>query len=558
MKQKPPMLWALHMLRHRLAGLVFLMISETAGSILSVMYALGFKEVINSAVKGDLPAFRAACFAQAAIISGHILAMFFSRHLRDLLTAEMDRDWKKKLFHVLLHGQYKDVAVYHTGELINRLNNDVRILDDGLLNVLPGFVSMIVKVVSIMVVMFAWVPALAAVLTVLGLLMVVGTGLVRKRIGNLHKRVSESEGKVGGFLQEALEKLFVVQAMDISEEMERRSGLLLKERFRLQKKRKNVFLAANTLIGFLTNAGRFGALLWGAVGIIQGTFSYGELTAILQLVNQLQSPLVSASGILTKYTAMSAAAERLMELSSLSQEQDSEDLNVEQTYLQMTELRGENVTFSYDQDPVIVESTFSIPKGSFTVITGSSGNGKSTLLKLVLGIYEPEQGSVSVCTEENRITLGRHTRSLFAYVPQGNLLFSGTLRENLLLTNRDASDTQIQEAVYVSAVDQFLDQLPDGLDTVLGENGAGLSEGQAQRVAIARAILTGAPILLLDEATSALDAETELTVLGRIEALKGRTCIAVTHRPAALGMADWQLSVLDKKIVSAPVICADE
>lgn len=188
---------------------------------------------------------------------------------------------------------------------------------------------------------------------------------------------------------------------------------------------------------------------------------------------------------------------------------------------------------------------FSLPKGAFAVITGPSGIGKSTILKLILGIRSPAKGRACINSGGNRIPLDRSTRKLFAYVPQGNLLLSGTLRENITIVKPDATEDEIQNAVYASAMDEYLPGLPQGLDTVLGESGAGLSEGQAQRLAIARAILGGAPILLLDECTSALDAATEQTVLQRLRNLPDRTCISVTHHPAAVAICDWQLEMKD-------------
>ena len=191
---------------------------------------------------------------------------------------------------------------------------------------------------------------------------------------------------------------------------------------------------------------------------------------------------------------------------------------------------------------------FVLPKGAFAAITGPSGIGKSTLLKLLLGVYTQQSGSLYLRCGQEAVTLDRATRRLFAYVPQGNLLLSGTLRENLTIVRPEASEEEIRQAIYVSDMESYLPQLPLGLDTPMGESGAGLSEGQAQRLAIARAVLGGAPVLLLDECTSALDAQTERRVLERLRALPGRTCIAVTHRPAALALCDWQLQLSDGKI----------
>ncbi len=548
MKQKPPMLWALYTIRSKLPKLLLLFVLEVSSSLLTVGFALGSKEIINSAVSGDWDAFIRAVIVQALIITGILLSVFLLRNMRELLMADLGREWRKKMFHALLQGRYAEVSAYHTGELMNRLTNDVRILDDGLVHVLPSFISMIVQVCVIMVVIIVWEPILAAVVVITGIVLVLCSGFLRKRVNRIHKKVSETEGEVFGFLQESLEKLFVIQAMEVSDEIERRSDKLLNKWFHVKKRKKNVFLISGMLMSVFSYAVRFGTLAWGAYGVMINTFTYGELTALLQLVSQLQHPLTNVSGIIPKYTAMTVAAERLKELFELGNTEEMPDFDAAAAYEQMTEISCEDLTFSYDNDTVLEHCVFSIPKNSFAVIMGTSGIGKSTLLKLMLGMYEPEGGILAVCGPKHRTVLGRNTRSLFSYVPQGNLLFSGTIRDNLLLINPDVSEDRLREAIYVSAMDLFLNQLPEGLDTTLGENGSGLSEGQAQRVAIARAILTGAPILLLDEATSALDAETELIVLERIGQLKDRTCIAVTHRPAALNKADRQLIIHDKKI----------
>ena len=212
-------------------------------------------------------------------------------------------------------------------------------------------------------------------------------------------------------------------------------------------------------------------------------------------------------------------------------------------YRKMDALGAENLSFSYDRDQVFRDGEFTLPKGAFAAITGPSGIGKSTLLKLLLGIFKPESGGLFLQCGDEQVRLDRATRRLFAYVPQGNLLLSGTLLENLTITRPDATREEIEEALFVSAMDEYLPQLPDGLNTVIGESAAGLSEGQAQRIAIARAVLGGAPILLLDECTSALDPETEKKVLSRIRNLPNRTCIAVTHRNAAVELCDWQLQL---------------
>jgi ATP-binding cassette subfamily B protein len=241
---------------------------------------------------------------------------------------------------------------------------------------------------------------------------------------------------------------------------------------------------------------------------------------------------------------MMGSAERLMELECVNNREVAVEPLDRAVYTRMDAICGENLSFGYDRDEIFSQLSFRLEKGSFAVVTGPSGKGKSTLLKLLLGVFRPTGGALYLDCGGEIISLERSARRLFAYVPQGNLIFSGTIRENLLIAAPNATEEAIAQATYISAMDDFLSQLPQGLDTVLGESGAGLSEGQSQRLAIARAVLGGAPIVLLDEATSALDEDTEKRVLQRIRELPDRTCIAVTHRPAAREMADQQLDMV--------------
>jgi len=336
--------------------------------------------------------------------------------------------------------------------------------------------------------------------------------------------------------------------MDVSEEVERRSDGLLDRRYQLQRKRKNVALLTNTGISTVFYGSGFLALVWCAYRLLHGQMSFGSMTAVIQLVNQLQAPFVNLSGVLPKYVAMTASAERLMELQQIQTESAPVQIDPAAIYRDMEAISAKELSFSYDREQILHHTSFVLPKGTFAVITGPSGIGKSTVLKLLLGIYPPDEGGLYLEGSGKALRLDRSTRKLFAYVPQGNFLFSGTLRENLTLVRPEATEEEIRQAVHVSAMDAYLPGLPLGLDTPLGENAAGLSEGQAQRLSIARAVLGGAPILLLDECTSALDEATEAEILQRLRNLRDRTCIAVTHRPAAVALCDWRLEVAEGKI----------
>ena len=543
------MLWAAKRIRSQIPAMTVMTLAHMGQALLGVAFALGTRQVIDSAVGGDPDAFLRACLIQGGIIAGLILCQLLYRHLHEMLMAQLDRQWKRSTLRDLLYSEYAAVSRFHSGELLNRMNNDVRILNQGLLDALPNVAALMTRLVAAMAVLASMEPWFTLVICGAGGIVILATGLLRRRLKILHKAVSEREGRVLSFLQETLEKLMMVQAMDAGAEMERRSEGLLADRYSAQRRRKNMSLMTNTCVNLLSQGASFAALLWCGTKLLRGQLSFGSLTAVTQLVSQIQAPVMNLSAVIPQYIAMSAAAERLKELSDLEPEPPALGSGTEDLYRRMTSIRAEGLCFSYDRDLLLEQVSLELPKGSFAVVTGSSGIGKSTLLKLLMGFCKPGSGRLYLQLEGEQVDAGRAVRHLFAYVPQGNLLLSGTLRENLTLAKPDATQTQLEQALYVSAMDEYLPQLPDGLETLLGENGAGLSEGQTQRLAIARAVLGGAPILLLDECTSALDADTEQKVLERLRALPDRTCIAVTHRPAAIRLCDVQLEVSEGHIL---------
>jgi ATP-binding cassette subfamily B protein len=278
---------------------------------------------------------------------------------------------------------------------------------------------------------------------------------------------------------------------------------------------------------------------------------YGTVTAILQLVNQIQSPFAALSGVMPQYYELIASTERLMEIEKVPDEEadNMEDICVAETYDKLKYINFDNISFKYDRDIILDNTSLKVNKGDFVAIMGISGIGKSTLLKLLLGVFKVENGKIELCLDDKNIPADYHTRRLFSYVPQGNFLLSGTIRENLLFINDKASDDEIQKAIEISCSDQFINELPEGLETVIGEHGIGLSEGQLQRLAIARSLLSNSPVMLLDEATSALDEATEKRFLENLKSLQDKTCIIVSHKNAALEICNKHIQIIDKKIV---------
>lgn len=547
-KKKGCVKWLYSHIRHRIPYLVLLMASNIIAAYAAILFSLSMREVIDSASGGAAAVFIKACTILGMIIIIRVVCNTASLHLLERLNADLDRDFKKSIIHKILHSEYSEISGYHSGDLVNRLNGDVRNTYSGVLAILSSTTSYITSLITAVCVLLGIAPMFTVAIVCISILIALLTLLIQRQMKDIHKHASTANGKVSGFYQEIIEKLLIVQALDVSDEIEKRSDKLLENRWQIQRRRKNISLTMNVGSNVLSFAGGFITLVWCAYKLLHGEISYGELTAMTALVGQLQTPLLMFPSLIPKFISVFAASERLMEIENIPSQTSPADDDPSELYEAMQDISARNLTFAYDRDPIMSEASFSIPKGGLTVIVGASGIGKSTLLKLLLGIYKPVSGELTIRTPVGYIPVSRATRSLFSYVPQGNLLLSGTLRDNLLISRPNASEEEIQRALYVSAMDEYIHTLPDGLDTILGENAAGLSEGQAQRLSLARAILSDAPILLLDEVTSALDAKTEAIVLERIHALPNKTCIAVTHRPAALELADWQLTVTNTEI----------
>lgn len=459
------------------------------------------------------------------------------------------------LLRKLLRKQYASLNGYHSGELVNRMFSDVSVVRNGILDIVPRLVSMAVSFVGAAVILISMDWKFVAVLVAgggLGMFLLV---VFKNPMKTRHKAVQESEGRLHAVLQETLENLQLVKASVSEVRMEhqvaRRQEMFLE--MQLKKGFLSSYISAG--INLLFQLGWLFCMLWGCWGIYQGHLTYGMLAAMIQLVGQIQGPIASAAGIAGQTYSTISSAERLKEILDLPEEEDCGPVGQSILYEQLSEIRIENMDFSYGrgEQSVLEHVNCSIRPGDFVAVTGVSGGGKSTLFQLLLGIYQPCSGRLCFCFNNDsgpaaQETASRKTRALFAYVPQGNTLFSGTLRENFAMFTDGVTDEEIWQAARLACIDHLIAELEDGLDTVIGERGIGLSEGQAQRVAIARALLSKAPILLLDESTSALDEETEAKVLENISSLKDKTCLIVTHRSAAIRICDYRIHIETGKV----------
>ena len=537
--------WVYAKIRQRVPLLVLKVLLIGSISVCSVLTALVTKSVVNCAIAADREGLLRSAVTLICLALYQVFGNVLSQYLHMNLQEDMERDFKRSILHTILRTDYSAIAGRHSGDLIQRLDSDATAVYGAVNTMTTSLVTIVVSLLGAFSALMRMTPVFTIAFVICGLLALGMAYLMRKVLKRLSKESSAASGRVSGFLHESISKLMVVQALDMAREVEKRTDQTLDDRWVVRKKQRNMNLLTRSGIPLLSSAGYMVTLLWCAWQLLSGNITPGDVTAITALVGTLQSSVVSLPMLLPQLMTVSASCDRIMELEDLPRQTDPDPAKARAMYGTMTGFTADHLTFAYDRDPVMTDVSLTVPKGGLTVIVGQSGIGKSTLLKLLLGLYRPQSGSLTIDTPGGPIPVDRATRSLFSYAPQGNFLLSGTIRENLTITNPQATEPEIRAALHASALDEYIDTLPLGLQTVLMENGAGLSEGQAQRLSLARAIISGAPVLLLDEVTSALDAATEATVLERICALPGRTCIAVTHRPAALALATSIIEVTE-------------
>lgn len=532
--------------------LMLICLLSFVNSCCALLQTLATRNLIDAASAHKLPELTRYGLLLAADVLAIRLFALISGRARARARATFLRDLRTKLLDSLLKKQFACVSHYHSGELVNRMFSDVTVVRDGVIGIVPSLLSKTVGFIgaTIILVKMDWRFIILLLLgAILGLGMVV---VFREPLKSRHKKTQEAEGKLHAFLQESIENLRICKASRSEKRVEKKSEDLTGKLYVTQLDNAYFSLWMNTGLNMVFRLSWLFCMLWGGISIYRGTLTYGSLAAVLQLINYIQSPIAGAADIASQMYGTVSSAERLKELLELPEEKYEKEEDPAEQYAGLKEIRLENLSFSYGGDNVLTNLNAVVHKGDCVALTGISGGGKSTLFQILLGIYLPTAGRVAFVTEKGILNPGPAVRRMFGYVPQGNALFSGSLRENLAMFTDGVTDEEIMEAARIACIDEFIIGLDEGLDTIIGERGLGLSEGQAQRVAVARMILSRAPILLLDEATSALDEETEAKLLKNISNLRNRTCIIVTHRSAALAICNYRMHLDKGKLVLLP------
>lgn len=538
-----------------IAILTLVNIAIAVGSI-ALSYML--RNVINSATNADFSTQQRmdAIFIWGTVFIiitvSQVISRIISNHLVFRITARLTIDIKSSLYSQMLRKSYSQITGFHTGELLNRLNDDVNTIASTITVIVPNVAFIAVKLIGIFIVLMTIDSVFTLLFLGVGIGVFVFSSLFKGLMKSYHKQIMETDGKIRSFMQETLASLMVIKVFKAEDKVENTAAQLQETNYKRKAKRNIISLTTHSAFTLAFNGAYLFGLLFCATKIANNDpfITYGALSQVLSLISQISVPINSLTSIIPTFYSCIASAERIIELESLDDEEiiNDDNLDIKKLYDELSAIEFDNISFKYDRDDIFENTSLTIEKGDLVVMTGISGIGKSTLTKLLLGVFPLNGGEIYLKFKNGeRLTVDTNTRRFFSYVPQGNFLLSGSIRENIAFINSTASDEEIWRAVRFACAD-FIAELPKGLDTVIGEKGMGLSEGQVQRIAIARAILSDAPVILLDEATSALDEMTELRLLENIKKLSDKTCILISHKKAANQVCNKEVRIVDKKI----------
>jgi len=461
-------------------------------------------------------------------------------------------DIRAKMFDGIKQSDWYKLSKYHSGDILARLSDDVNNVASPLITMLPKIIVTAIQLVLVLVILLINDPVLACIGLIVGPLGLIANFVFRKKYSEYQKKLRESHSEYFTFIQESVTKIGVVKTFQLEDYTNERFDNIRDKRMKLVMKSSvlsSIMRSAMKLIysiGYIVTFSWCAYRLTTAVVDVNGvaSFTYGTMTLFLSLVAQVQSSIRSLGQVVPTLYSMKISAQRIREISDIEKEEYSENNSMPKA----VSVKASNVQFAYETDEgqVLSDISFEIPANTYVAVVGASGTGKTTFIRLLLALIKPDKGTVLYIDENNNEEVpAPASRRFISYVPQGNTLVSGSVRDNLLLANKNATDEEMWEALRLAEAEKFLKKSHNGLDTILNEGAGGISEGQAQRIAIARALLRNKPVMILDEATSALDEKTEAKILEKLAQKQDRTCFIITHRSSMIRYCDMVLEITD-------------
>lgn len=525
--------------------LVMFLLSASAMGI-GLAQAYVSKRIIDYATGGGIVKSAVVLYVMSIVLSIGISA------LSTLLSAVLDERFsfgiRKQLYEQIIHANWLDVTKYHTGDMMTRLTSDAGNIANGIIYTIPDILLLVIQLVVTFCMLYYYEPMLALLALCIAPVAAVTCMWLGRKLKYLQVKVQESEAAYRSFLQESMSNMLIVKAFANEDYSTEKLVELREERFRWVLKKNRMGVASTTIMSLAFQIGYIAAFTLGAYQVSTGNITFGTMTLFLTLIGRIQSPIMQLAQKIPSIVSILASAGRVIELQKIPVE---EKKKTKIKNCDMVGVKISDLSFGYVQNENVIEdASIQIRPGEFVAIVGESGIGKTTLVRLIMSFMENNKGNIEFRNDHGaKESANAGCRDFISYVPQGNTLFSGTIRENVHMGRTDATEEEIVEALKMASAYEFIQELPNGIDTVIGEKGHGISEGQAQRVAIARALIRKAPFLILDEATSSLDEQTELAVLEGVRELTPKpTCLLITHRRSVLDYCDREIQIRDKKM----------
>lgn len=551
--------WMANYAKPAIPFLIFSIIVNVIFSLIGIYNVTVSKSLIDSAISGDSKQTIYWLIIMLVITLISMLSSpvtsFMSTHSSTKLTQNIQR----KIYQHLQYSDWLEQSKFHSVSLLTRVTSDVSNISSAILGTIPSLVSLTVTLVGSFYTLINWAPSIAFVAVFIGTFLILVGRYFSGKLKSLYKEAQEEDVKYRSFMQESIQNIMIVKTFCMEKINMHKLLEIQDNKYKIAMRNTKLSVMTSMSMSFCSSLAYFSIFTWGVLNIAKGVTTYGTFTGMLQLYNKVQAPFSSLASMIPGLISTIAAAERLMEIEAIPVEKmaDENELNditnksldeiavdnitnFESTLFNNPDIIFDNVYFAYkDNNYILNKINLTIDSGETIAFVGPSGEGKTTMIRLILSLINPTKGNLFISENDLIKDMNRNFRNLISYVPQGNTLFSGTIRSNLLYGKPDATDDEIKEALTNACAIDFVNELEDGLDTMIGEKGVGISEGQAQRIAIARAFLRVRPILILDEATSSLDPETEVKVLKSVKSLSSNpTCIIITHRPSALNICN--------------------